>query len=406
MASNTFNNVASITQKAMDVLENNLTFTKFVNRQYDDQFRETGAKIGDTANIRIPGFYSVRTGPVANPQGYNDTFKPVVLTQKGVDLSFTTKELRLNVEDGDAFTTNVLNPMIAPLANQIDLDGLLLSNQIYQASGTPGTAPTDLQPFLDAGAILDEAAVPRDGEWSAIMAPRTQSSIIGGLKTLFNPNDDIAEQYRNGTMGRLAAGFKFSMDQNIQSQTFGPLGGTPLVATAPANGDTSIATKGWTAAAASRLNKGDIITFAGVNKVNPVSKADTGQLMQFVVTSDFSSDGSGNGTVNISPAFITTGPLQNVTALPAVNAAITPLAAASKVSPMNMVFHKDAFGLICVDLPKPDGVEVARVRSKKLNIALRMIKWYNGTQDTELYRLDVLYGWTILRPTFACRAQG
>lgn len=30
---NAFNNVTTITKKAMDVLENNLTFTKFVNRQ-------------------------------------------------------------------------------------------------------------------------------------------------------------------------------------------------------------------------------------------------------------------------------------------------------------------------------------------------------------------------------------
>lgn len=406
MASNTFNNVASITQKAMDVLENNLTFTKFVNRQYDDQFRETGAKNGDTANIRIPGFYTVRNGQVANPQGYNDTFKPITLTQKGVDLAFTTKELRLNVEDGDAFTTNVLNPMIAPLANQIDLDGLSLLPQIWQAAGTPGTPPTDLSTFLTGGAILDEAAVPRDGEWSAIMGPRTQSSIINGLKTLFNPNDDIAEQYKNGTMGRLAAGFKFSMDQNIPTQTFGPLGGSPQVTSAPADGASTLVTKGWTAAAASRLNVGDIFTIAGVNKVNPQSKADTGQLQQFVVTAAFSSDGSGNGTVSVSPSFNLTGPLQNITALPAANANITPLASASAVSPTNVVFHRDAFGLICVDLPKPDGQEVARVRSKKLNIALRMIKWYNGTQDTELYRLDVLYGWGILRPTLACRIQG
>ena len=73
MASNAFNNVASISKMAMDCLENNLTFTKFVNRQYDDQFRADGAKNGDSCNIRIPGSYSTRSGSVANPQGYNDT---------------------------------------------------------------------------------------------------------------------------------------------------------------------------------------------------------------------------------------------------------------------------------------------------------------------------------------------
>ena len=403
---NVFKNVASITQKAMDVLENNLTFTKFVNRQYDDQFRESGAKNGDTANIRIPGFYAVRSGAVANPQSYNDTFKPVVLNQYGVDLAFTTKELRLNVEDGEAFTTNVLNPMIAPLANFIDAQGTALLPQIYQGTGTPGTAPTDLSTFLTAGAILDEAAVPRDDEWSAVVGPRSQSSMINGLKTLFNPQQDLAEQYRNGTMGRIAGGFKWSMDQNIPNQTFGPLGGSPVMNGTTAPGAASLVTNGWTAAAASRLNLGDIITVAGVFKVNPQSKLSTGQLQQFVVTANVSSDGSGNATIPISPAIITIGPLQNVTAVPLTGAAITPLSTANQVSPTNVVFHRDAFGLICVDLPKPDGVECTRVRSKKLNIALRMVKWYNGTQDTELYRLDVLFGWGILRPTLACRVQG
>jgi len=33
MATNAFNNVASISKMAMDCLENNLTFSKFVNRQ-------------------------------------------------------------------------------------------------------------------------------------------------------------------------------------------------------------------------------------------------------------------------------------------------------------------------------------------------------------------------------------
>ena len=124
MASNAFNNVASISKMAMDCLENNLTFTKFVNRQYDDQFRADGAKNGDSCNIRIPGSYSTRSGSVANPQGYNDTYKPLTLSQYGVDLAFTTKELRLNMEDGEAFKQNVLNPCLL-YTSPSPRDGLL-----------------------------------------------------------------------------------------------------------------------------------------------------------------------------------------------------------------------------------------------------------------------------------------
>ena len=397
MAAQTFNNVASITKMAMDCLENNLTVSKFVNRQYDDQWRESGAKIGDTANIRIPGTYAVRSGSTANPQAYNDTYKPLTLNQFGVDLAFTTKELRLNVEDGDAFKQNVLNPMIAPLANYIDQSVIALFSQIYQAAGTPATAMTDLQGFLDGGAILDEAAVPRDGEWSAVMAPRTQSSIVGGLKTLFNPNDDIAEQYRSGTMGRLAGGFKFSMDQNITSGAVGTrVAGTASYASGATEGGTSIVASGGSG----NVAVGDIFTVAGVYKVNPVSKASTGQLQQFVVTA-----AAAYTALAFQPPMYTaaSGPLQNITALPTGTPAIAFLGAASAVATNNIVFHKDAFGLVCVDLPKPAGVEAARVRSKKLNIAFRMIRWYNGTQDTELYRLDLLMAAGILRPTFATR---
>lgn len=397
MASNDYNNVASITQKAMDCLENNLTFAKFVNRQYDDQFRDSGAKNGDTANIRIPGSYSVRSGAVANPQGYNDTYKPVVLNQYGVDLALSSKELKLNMEDGDAFQQNVLNPMIAPLANYVDQTLIGLLPQIYQYAGTPAVAMTDLGGFLDAGAILDEAAVPRDGEWAAIMAPRTQSSIVGGLKTLFNPNDDIAEQYRSGTMGRLAGGFKFSMDQNITAAAVGTrAAGTAAYASGATEAGKTIVASGGSG----NVAVGDTFTIAGVYKVNPVSKASTGQLQQFVVTA-----AAAYSALAFEPAMYTaaSGPLQNITALPTGTPAITFAGAASAVATNNCVFHKDAFGLICADLPKPDGVPCTRVRSKKLNIAIRMIKWYNGTQDTELYRLDLLFGAGILRPTFAAR---
>lgn len=413
MASNVYNNIVDILPRAMDCIENNITLAKHVNRGYDDRFRETGGKIGDTANIRLPGFYQVNTGAVAVPQGYNDTYVPVTLQQYNLPLQFSSKELRLNIDD---FQENVLDPMIIPMANWIDQLLFALYPGFSNATfGTLGTAPVDLSTVLTAGALLDECGVPRaDNQRSAVLAPRTQSSIVNGLKTLYNPIPDIARQYKEGNMGQLAAGFKFSMDQNAPTFTTGSFTScTPIMAstgTVATDGGNTLVTTGW-ASGATTLNQGDIFTVAGVYAVNPVSKLSTGQLKQFVVTAK-TTDTAGAITIPISPTTNLTGPLQNVTALPANSAGINvwgqtgTYAQAAITSPVNLVFHRDAMLLATADLPSVgDPSMCRRIRSKKLNISMRMVKWYNGTTDTELYRLDMLAGVAILRQQFGTRVQ-
>lgn len=403
MANNTFNNVAEINKSAMKVFENQLAIAKYVNRQYDDQFKEDGAKQGDTANIRIPGSYTVRSGKVAVPQGYNDTFIPVTLSQYGVDVQFSTKELLLNVDD---FEQNVLAPMIAPVANKVDALLAALIPQFYQTAGTYATSPSDFQPYLDAAAVLDESAITRDGLWTCVLNPRVQAKVVGGMKGLLNPITDISRQYKEGTMEGRIGGLKWTMDQNIPIQTCGPLGGSPTVKVASVDGDTTLSTQAWTSAAAVRLNVGDVFTVVNVYKVNPVSKQSTNQLQNFTVTSQFSSDGSGNGSISISPAIWSTGPLQNVNSLPQVSAALTITGTANALSNQSAVFHRDALLLAGADLPKPPGVECSRIKSKRLNMSMRMVKFYNGSQDDILYRLDILAGVAMLRPTAGVKVYG
>lgn len=411
MATNSFNNAVKITRMAMDCLENNTVATKFVNRQYRSEFADTGAKQGDTINVRIPGFYGVRQGSTAQPQGYNDTYVPVTLSQFGADLEFTTKDLKLCVEDGDAFQQNVLNPLVAPVASYID--GLITSlyTGVTQYAGTPGTKPTDLNPYLQAGAMLDDFAAPRDGQRSALLSPWSQASMVNGLKGLFHSASEVAKQYEEGTMG-MAGGLKFSMDQNIRNHTVGTFGtSTPAMAANATEGATTLNVSGW-ASGASTLKKGDIISVANVYAVNPVTKLSTGQLQQFVVTADTSDSSGAMATLPISPAIYATGANQNVTALPLSSAAVYVYGKqdntySAKVSNADLVFHRDAFGLVNVDLPKPDSAVFAtRIRSKKLDISMRLIQFYNGATDKELYRIDVLAGAALFRPKWAVRVQG
>jgi len=400
---NTLLTTSKITNESLMVLENNLTFAKGVTRDYDDQFAVSGAKIGDTINIRKPARYAGRTGATMSIEDHTETSVPLQLdTQFGVDVTFTTKDMTLSL---DEFSDRFIKPAMATVANKIDFDGLKLYSAVANAVGTPGTTPTTLKTYLQAGAALDNEAAPRDKQRSCIINPVAQVEIVDALKGLFQSSDKISDQYETGTMG-LAGGLKWSMDQNISSHTVGPLGGTPLVNGASQSGS-SLITDGWTASAASRLKKGDVFTIANVFAVNPQTRQSTGSLRQFVVTADVSSDGAGNATIPIFPAITTSGAFQTVSGSPADNAAITILGAANTVSPANLVYHKSAFVLGCADLMLPGGVhKAARASDKQLGMSIRMVQQYDIVNDRMPCRLDVLYGWKAVYPELACRVQG
>ena len=90
---NTLLTISKITNEALMVLENELTFTSEVDRNYDDQFAVVGAKIGATVNVRRPGRFIGTTGPALNVEYLNETSVPVTLsTQFHVDKSMSTNQ--------------------------------------------------------------------------------------------------------------------------------------------------------------------------------------------------------------------------------------------------------------------------------------------------------------------------
>lgn len=401
---NTLLTPSMITNESLMVLENSLVFANGVNRDYDDQFAKDGAKIGDTINIRKPARYQGRTGAAMSIEDHTETSVPLQLdTQYGVDLTFTTKDLTLSLGE---FSDRIIKPAMANIANKIDRDGLTMAYQaVANCVGTPGTVPTALKTYLQAGAKLDDEATPRDGKRSLVIDPWAQVEIVDALKGLFMSGPEVSKQYKSGAMGE-AGGFMWGMDQNIVKHTVGPLGGTPAVNGASQTGS-SLVTNGWTASAAARLKKGDVFTIANVFAVNPQSRQSTGQLRQFVVTADVSSDASGNATIPIFPAITASGAFQTVTASPANGALLTVLGAANTVSAQHLAYHKNAFVLGSADLLLPQGVhKAARASSKAAGLSVRMVQQYAISSDTMPCRFDVLYGWKAVYPELGCRIAG
>jgi hypothetical protein len=346
----------------------------------------------------------VTDGPALNLQDITEDYVALTLdTQKHVGFQFSSKDLTLTI---DQFSDRYVKPAVVALANQIDVSGTALYKKVWNAVGTVGTDPNTLLQVLQARQKLDENSTPVDSNRSVVINPAAETSLVDALKGLYQSSEKIAEQYEKGMIG-IVGGFKWKMDQNVARHTTGPLGGTPQVDGSGTVTGATLSSKGWTAAAASRLKAGDVFTIDNVRAVNRQSKVSTGALMQFVVTADFSSDGSGNGGIAISPAIVTSGPTQNVDLAPVNNANINVMGAASTGTAANLAFHKDAFCLGMADLELPGGVDMAAAASDPdAGLALRLVRAYDITNDRFPCRIDALYGWVALYPELACRIMG
>ena len=397
-----------ITNDAVIVLENNLTIAKFIDRSYEPQFGREGEKVGSTIQVRKPPRFLGRLGPALAIEDEFETAVPLTLTtQFGVDIQFTSQEMALQIQD---FRERILVPIMATIANKVDRDCCGLFGSIFNLVGTAGVTPASQQVILLAGQKLNEMGAPIDDNRACVLGSAANAGIVNGLVGLFNPMGKISDNYDTGNMGN-ALGFKFSLDQNIQLQTNGVLGGAPTTnganqgITAGWAASTNLVTNNWTAVALQRLNGGEVLTLAGCNAVNPQNRASTGSLQQFVVNGPQSSDGAGNMTMNISPAIITAGPFQNVTASPTNAGLITVVGAASAVLPQNMAFHKNFGTLAMADLPVPGGVDFAK-RAEYRGFRLRVVRAYDINGDRMPLRTDVLYGVKALLPEIAVRITG
>lgn len=401
---NTILTTSKILREALRILKNNLSFTNAVNKEYSSQFAVAGAKIGNSVSVRKPNRYTVRTGATLSAQDTSETSVTITLTtQAGVDVQFTSQELTLDLDD---FSKRILEPAMATIANKIDYDGLALYQDVFNQVGTPGTTPASASSILAVGQRLDEMAAPRDNNRYLTINPAANAALVNGLSGFYNPQTDISRQYRKGQMGMNVLGFRdIAMDQNVHQHTVGNYSGTPVMASAASDGDSTLSTSGWAASVTGLLKQGDVITVAGVYAVNPQSRVSTGQLMQFVVTADVASDASGNATIPISPTIQSTGAYQNVNSLPASGASISVAGSANTSYPINIGCHRDAFTLATADLLLPGGVDFA-AREVYDGISMRIIRQYDINNDNFPCRIDVLYGWKAIYPELACRLIG
>ena len=399
--------IGMITRETLAVLENELTFTRLITREYDKNFREKGAKIGNVLNVRLPVRFTTSSGQGLILQDLTESSVPVVLNkQYQRSFAVTSADLAINIDD---FRKRFIDKAMCSMANEIDFDGTGQFLNIYNEVGTPGTIPNSPVTYLAAGQRLSEEAAPLIDR-NLVISPGMNATIVAPLAGLFNPQRQISEQFRKGMMSKDTLGFDWFMDQNVRTFTSGALGGTPTTNGVNQVG-ASLITDLWTGAVAPRVVQGDVFTIAGVFAVNPQSGQSTGALRQFVVTAPGSSDGAGNLTLSISPSIVVSGPFKNVTGATgdivgiADDTLLTFNAAASTTSPRGLAFAEEAFTFVTADLPEYGGLDMCErmADDQDLKLSIRVIRAYDINTDRAPLRMDLLGGWATLYAQEACR---
>ena len=402
-----------ITREALRVLHQKSNFLGAVNRQYDDRFAQTGAKIGTSLNIRMPSKYSVRTGAALSAQDHIERSTPLAVTsQYGVDVSFTSVELTMSLDD---FSRRIIEPAMAQLAAKIEGTAMAAAYKLVNnyTNATTNTLLT-YKYFQKGGANITNNLGPQ-GQRAACLSPDSSVEFMDAVKGLFHSSSNIEKQYREGMMGR-TAGFDVYENTLTPKHTTGSLAGSPLTNGAALG--TSTTSNAWVsqttlsidgATSTTTILAGDIITLSGVYSVHPETKSNTGKLATFVVQSDVTLTTAATAyDVVVKPGLIygSGNAFQNCALSGVANTdglTVTRIGAASSQFGQDIQFHRDAFVFATADLEDVSKYGAWGSRQSMDGISMRIARQYAIGTDTIPCRIDILWGFAGLYPELANR---
>ncbi len=389
-----------VSNTALAMFANNAPFVMTASRIYQDDFVSSGYKIGDTLQVRRQNHFIVGDGSVATPQSIIETVETIVIAhQYHALIAYTIQDLSLRIED---FSRLFIAPAIQEVITQMEKDiGSAAEQELNFFTGTAGVSINSFTTVDTAGAKLLEQGVNIASDAYLAMTVRDGSSLKGALLNNFTPvfNEDIV---RSSAIGHLSY-FDIFQSQNIKHHIAGagptlhssdPL----LINGAVASGNTLIM-DGATISVTNYFVVGDLISIAGVQSVNPVGRAGTGQDMQFVVTANASSDGSGNLTVLVSPVIIsdTLNPNRNVSNPIPDDAPVTMVGSHN----VNVAYPSRGIDIVCPPLYKLQVPYASVAVDPETGLSLAVTQTGDILGYQNYMRIDLLCGFNW-HPQYAC----
>lgn len=395
---NTFSTTELVSNIALAKFINNNSMVMTANRGYEGDFKMADYKIGDSLNIRKQNHFIVGDGRIGTVQDVIEETETLTIDHQFHTLiEYSSKELTLEIDDGlERFAERYVDPAIQEITHQMEVQlALDAVNELNFATGTPGTPVNSFAAVDLTGAKMLEQAMPLYPNAYMALSVRDASALKASLQNAFNDtlNDDISFYSK---LGRLSY-FDIFQNQAIQRHTTGSLDGSPVVNGAVTSGNV-IVMDSATPNTADIFKQGDVVTFVGTNSVNPVGRADTGQLMQFVVLADADSDGGGNVTITVSPTIVSdvANPRRNVSAAIADGAVVSVLGVVAPGTPVtynvNTAYSARGLDVVVPPLERLDIPESYVKTDSDANVSIRVSKQGDILNDINVLRLDVLWG--------------
>ena len=388
---NQFITTQLVSNTALAMFANNAPFVMTGSRIYQDDFTSSGYKIGDTLQVRRQNNFIVGDGATAIPQDIIETVENITVShQYHALIAYTVQDLTLRIED---FCRLFIQPAIQNIISQMERDiSASAEQELYFFTGTAGT-PINSYTTVDlCGAKLMEQAVNISSDAYVAMTVRDGSSLKGALLNQFTPvfNEEIVRQ---SAIGHLSY-FDVFQSQNLVRHIAGA-GPTlhpadPLLVNGAVGSGNIIIMDGATATVTGYFLPGDLISIAGVQSVNPISRAGTGQDMQFVVTAPANSDGAGNIVVQVAPSIIssTSSPLQNVSNAIPDNAVVTMVPSYN----VNVAYPSRALDIVCPPLYKLQVPYASVAIDPETGLSLAVTQTGDILGYQNFMRLDILCG--------------
>lgn len=397
---NTHNNIKDapgiIAKAAAQTLKDNLVFCGTIDKADSSEFDgKNGYKAGDTIYTSVPARYVPQTtfDITSSIQDSVEEKKALTLdTISTVGMEINSFEFATEVELKDVIRRFVI-PAAESIAQNVESRFLAkATDATYNSVGTPGSASFTVAEVLASRTKLNQNLAPRSDRF-LLMNSASGAEAVDARKGLFQSSAEVEKQYKDGMILR-ADGYSWYENELISTHANGSdVTGVAVNDAAVAEGSSTLTVDG----AAASITVGTVFTIADVYSVHPITKVATSNLQQFVVTS------AGTTSIGISPSiYAGSGGLQNVDALPADDAALTFVGAASTTFEQNLAYQKRAFKMVSVPLVMPTKAEVAAQETVD-GITVAVIRDFDILERRMVTRLDFLGGLSAVRPEWACR---